>query len=190
MSLSPCHPHADNKSGEHTTGSHAETPEPNRTGGLAGLFIIMSGGLDTSARWVPRAESYRGKCQEGHVGGGSPKSTSARSQGRAAPAIALRPPPSLGHAMHAHAGQEHLSLRHSACLAHTSASSVRAHAATEQHHLCKMASIIDSTHGRLTSRTFILCIITTFKFKKIITTLFQEYLNYLQAPHYLFLIYS
>jgi hypothetical protein len=127
---------------------------------LVSLFLMS--GLDTSARWVPRAESYRGKCQEGHVGDGSPRSTSARSQGRAAPAIALRPPSidpipllaksvrsGLPHAMHMH---EHLSLRHSACLAHTSASSVRAHAGTEQQHLCKMASIIDTISGRLARR--------------------------------------
>jgi hypothetical protein len=84
--------------------------------------------------WVPQAESHRRICQEGHVGDGSPESTSARSQGRAAPAIALRPPPCfldqvrspMPACMHEHLPQNRtrwqcLSCSHISCLAMQSA---------------------------------------------------------------------
>ena len=77
-----------------------KSPEPNSRVGHAPTgceFCAPCQGL-TRPHWVPRAESHRRKCQEGHVGDGSPESTSARSQGRAAPAMALRPPP----CMHGH----------------------------------------------------------------------------------------
>nr|CAB3475394.1 unnamed protein product [Digitaria exilis] len=82
---------------------------------LGRALCVVSGGPDT----------HRGKCQQDHVGDGPPKSTSARSQGRAAPAIALRPPPSFSKSVRSPmlpCTCKESSLRRSACLAHTSAS--------------------------------------------------------------------
>jgi hypothetical protein len=86
-------------------------------------------------RTGPRGpKATREKCQWGHVGNGSPESTSARSQGRAAPAIALRPPRCfLGSGLPCQLRCMHEHLSHSAgsvCLAHASAWPVSARTRT------------------------------------------------------------
>ena len=110
----------------------------------------------------------------------------------------LQPPPSslswaspsgLPHAMHMH--QHSLSLCVTVLVLLTHQLRQSGHTLQQNNTTCARwrLSLIAHTVGWLVAHSF--CVLLPhLSSKKIITTLFQEYFNYLQAPHYLFLIYS